>query len=760
MSEKIPYKNFSTFIKRSPLFPFNFINPLLSQREISEEQLMDVCRNPVIQEAIFLASPDLYYPMLDWLKGEAEDKDPKKLKRMRESLLRYITRMSARPTPFGLFAGFSVGNWANETRVELPPQAEYSRHTRMDMNYLCALALDLAKHPVIKQEIKYYPNSSAYMVGNQLRYVEYRYIKARRTHHIVAVDHSEYLQRVLDKAEEGAYFKELAELLVDDEITIEESTDFIDELIASQLLVHDLEPAITGPEFLDQILAVIENIGGIEDIKKRIIDTREAIAVIDRSKIGTTVDNYFKIIDDLKPLGTEFELKFMYQTDMMKPVQLCSLDQRLVDDVLAGAEALNRLTPAGGSNLLTEFRDAFRNRYETRELPLLHALDTECGLGYRQKGAQGDVSPLIDDLALPSTGPSSVDLKWTSVQSLLFKKYREALKEDKMEVEFTDKDFEPFEARWHDLPDTFSTMIQVISGKDPNDPDSKEKVFMSGFGGSGAGNLLGRFCHADQRTFDYVKEISAKEAELNPDVILAEIIHLPEARLGNILLRPVLRDYEIPYLGKAAVPREFQIKLTDLGVSVQGNRIVLRSRSLNKEIIPRLTSAHNYSLRALPIYHFLCDLQVQGLRGGARFTWGEISREYEFLPRVVYRNLVFAAATWNVSQDEIKTFKKIKDEAKLYDAVQEWRYRRKIPTYVELSDGDNKLLLNLESQSCLETLIAVTKNRPGFQLSEFLFDAERAVVKGDGGKDIFTNEFILSFYRTGKKDGQTKPEKA
>ena len=542
MNESIPYQNFSSLILRSPLFPFNFIESLISGRDTTEEQLREVCGNPVIREAIFLASPDLYTPMQEWLKGEL--KDPKKVERVRYSLTRYLIRMSTRPTPFGLFAGFSIGRWADETRIELPPQSKYSRHTRMDMNYLCALALDLAKHPVIKENIKFYTNSSIYPVGEQLRYVEYRYVKARRTHHIVAVDYSEYLQRVLEKAAKGAFLKELAGILVDDEITLEEANEFIEELIDSQLLVNDLEPAITGPEFLHQILAVLENIDGIEEIKKRLTRTLTSIEQIDSSKIGTTTPEYFHIVDNLKPLGTEFELKFMFQTDMVKPTQHCTLNQVLTDDILSGIEVMNRLSPATPVTNLTRFRDAFFERYESREIPLLQALDTECGIGYRQTASQGDISPLVDDIALPDTGSGNSELNWDRIQTFLFRKYREALVEKKIQVELTDEEPKPFESRWDDLPDTFSTMIQFVEAG--NEEQEKLKIFMTGFGGSGAGNLLGRFCHADPRTFDYVKEITAKEAELNPDVILAEIIHLPEARLGNILLRPVLRDHEIP----------------------------------------------------------------------------------------------------------------------------------------------------------------------------------------------------------------------
>jgi len=752
MKAKNPYLNFSSFVLRSPLFPFDFIEALVSGKTVSEEKLKEVCRKPVVDEALFLASPDLHAQLHEWLEGNLTDQ--KKVSRLHYSLMRYILRMCTRPTPFGLFAGFNVGEWGPETDIRLPSQEDYSRHTRLDMNYLCALAQDLAKHPDIKERIKYYPNTSAYLVGNQLRYVEYRYQNAKRTHHIVAVDYTDYLERVLTAAKRGAYLNDLAQLLVDEEITIEDAKEFIDELIQSQLLVNELEPAITGPEFLDQILAVLERLEGIDKIKEVIIHIKGLLKEVDNSKIGTTVSYYDRIAQGLEPLGTGYELKFLFQTDMVKPRYHCTLDWKVAADILMGLEVLNRLTLRPNTTNLTQFRDAFNERYETREMPLLQTLDTESGVGYRQIRDAGDIAPLVDDLAIPGTGDGSQDLKWNKLQSFLFRKYREAMEGKKYEMQLEDKELESFESRWDDLPDTLSCMVQIV--EDGNEKNPRPRIVLTGSGGSGAGNLLGRFCHADQATDTFVKEITQKEGEMNPNAVMAEIIHLPESRVGNVLLRPVLRDHEIPYLAKAAVPEEFHINPEDLMVSVRGNRVVLRSKKLNKEIIPRLTNAHNYSYNALPFYHFLADMQTQNLRGGIGFNWGSLSNEYPFLPRVTYKNLIFSPATWNIKTDDISDILKIEDGNQLLQAVRQWREKNNIPSLVLLTDNDNKLFINLENIMCIETLFSVTKNRSGFQLTEFLYDTGHSIVKGPEG--VFTNEFVFCFYNAGKLESAKSQE--
>jgi len=64
---------------------------------------------------------------------------------------------------------------------------------------------------------------------------------------------------------------------------------------------------------------------------------------------------------------------------------------------------------------------------------------------------------------------------------------------------------------------------------------------------------------------------------------------------------------------------------------------------------------------------------------------------------------------------------------------------------VLLSDSDNELYLNLKNLDCIKVLLDLVKNRPSFNLVEFLFDDKNALAKGPDGS--FTNEFVVSFYK-------------
>ncbi|WP_340200252.1 lantibiotic dehydratase family protein [Ascidiimonas sp. W6] len=745
-----PYESFDHFVLRTPLLPLNFFQSLTADDTVSQDQIKKVFNDSIVREAIFLASPSLYFEAVKW--AEDPEKNDEKLA---YSILKYISRMSSRCTPFGLFAGCALGSFIKDEEnncheLTLKAPKENKRHTRLDMNYLVALSQDLIKSENIRKQLLFYPNSSIYRTGDQLRYVEYKYINSKRHHHIVAVDHTDYLQVILDKSKNGAYLHELVETLVNDEITAEEASEFINELVLSQLLISELEPSVSGPEFLQQILKVLKKLKGTEDIIKFLEKADQKIATIDQ-KIGNKAEAYLELSEDLKKLQTTFELKFLFQTDMELSPQKAVLNTKVIDSIKKGISFLNQISIPSKETTLSKFKDAFYERYEEREVLLANALDIEIGVGYRQNQGSGDVNPLVDDIMIPprpnESGVSVQEIKWNSVQAVIQKKLIQAFRDDAYIIKLTSEDFKNFTQGWDDLPDTISTMIEIVN------ENGEEKLKFSGAGGSSAANLLGRFCHGDEALNAYTQKIVHTEAKINKDKLLAEIVHLPESRVGNILMRPAFRKYEIPYLAKSILKDENQLTLDDLMISVKQNRhIYLRSKKYDKEVIPHLTNAHNFSFNSLPIYHFLCDLQTQNIRSGIGFNAGPFEGDYEFVPRFEFENLILSDATWNIRKKSIEPLiKVIKEDLKLKELIKEFTSSRKIPQYVMLADGDNELLINFGNLTSVRMLLDTVKKRESFKITEFLFN-EESVVKNEN--DYYTNQIVLSFYNQNKLNSQ------
>ena len=263
-------------------------------------------------------------------------------------------------------------------------------------------------------------------------------------------------------------------------------------------------------------------------------------------------------------------------------------------------------------------------------------------------------------------------------------------------------------------------------------------------GGSSAANLFARFSNGQKELLHLTQNITLKEAQENPEKILAEIIHLPESRTGNILRRPHLRAYEIPCLGKSSLPKNKQIPLEDLEIKIEKNTVKLFSKKHAKEVLPRLTNAHNFRANPLPIYHFLCDLQMQNLSSFS-FTWNSFFNQYNNLPRVTYKNIILAKARWHVKKESIKEILELKDEKDLLNKkIVAWRTKNRIPKWIQLVDGDNTLTINLENISSVRMLLATIKNRSQFVLEEFLFAKETVV---NNKEDNFCNQVLLAFHK-------------
>jgi hypothetical protein len=395
----------------------------------------------------------------------------------------------------------------------------------------------------------------------------------------------------------------------------------------------------------------------------------------------------------------------------------------------------NKLTVASAGRNLVDFKTNFTKRFEESEVPLHLVLDAETGIGYGAK--KEDSNSILDDLQVGNIKPKRYQyVIWTDVDRMLHEKLRAATQQNNYVLSLIEEDFKDIPFNHSDLPDTLSSIMEVY--KD-------DLLFIKGAGGSSAVNLLGRFSHGAQELLDQVHHIIGIEEQINKDAILAEIVHLPEARTGNILQRPCFRNYEIPYLGKSSVTEEFQIPIEDLLISIKNKKIVLRSKRLNKEIIPRLGNAHNYSGSSLPIYQFLCELQNENKRSWIGFEWNEIHKNIRFLPRVTYKNMIFSKARWNI---ETATFKAILKEQDIMNAIGKWQSSLQLPDQVELVEGDNRLLIYLKNNASVNMLLHTIKSKSNFILEEFLFE-EKTVVNDQKGNS-YCNQFVVSFYNKEK----------
>lgn len=731
MTSPFKIKPFAEYVLRTPLMPLSFyLNTIENYSRENVKQLYD---NSLVREAISLASPHLIKELDKWVNRES-DLSNETTKKLEITFLKYVARMSSRCTPFGLFAGCSMGRIADETKIILEGSDQFKRFTQFDMQFWVALLQEIAAKKEVIPYLKYYPNDSVYKIGEFYRYVEYRYIKTEREHSISALRKSAVLTELLQKAKLGLTIKEMITLLADNESEESEAKEFILKLIDFQFLVSELDAGVTANNEWERILFILEKIPALDKEYKILEKIKKQLPSLDE-KLVPSEKIYQEIRENIKQIQVGFDEKYLFQTDLNSNTFVNTLSIKKSKKVLQALHFLNGIQTKEKNQDQENFKKAFIERYESRMMPLTTVLDTEIGIGYLQNQDMKDSHEILDFLEFKYKEVQDKNQLWTSYDFVLQKKIQECILKNKNIITLSESDFIDFNGDFKEAPVTFSVMIEVFG---------QDEIAIESSGNISAAKLLGRFCHGNSAIHNLTKKIIQKEEEYYSDKIMAEVVHIPESRTGNILRRPVLRKHEISYLSKSGVSLNNNIDLNDLFISVENDTILLYSKKYNKEVIPCLSNAHNFSKNSLPVYHFLCDLQSQDSKPIYSFSWGILKKHYNFFPRVMYRDIILSKAKWGIKKEEIIHFFEINHE-QCYNEFLIWRFSRNIPQYVNWIHGDNTLLFDFETQIGMNLFLKSFKNREEITLEEFLF-AKESVVQNQN-TDGFCNQFILSFYK-------------
>ena len=295
---KNPYHFNTQYCLRVPLFSINTITNIFESHKIGNEFLKSQWENPLLREAIFLASPHLHGELSKLYSGKIND--IRKTERLKQTLLKYIIRASTRCTPFGLFSGVSVGNFFKDTGVELTQISKFDRHTRLDKNYIVTLIEFLERNKAIRNQLLYYPNNTLYSIADQYRYIEYKIQNKERQYSLEGIEKSSYVEAIIEKSKKGKTISELTDVLIDDEISKEDAMAFINQLIDHQILVSELEPSVSGKESLDALLKTLKSLN--RNFYKK-------LNLLKANLIGTIVLIISRLINDFVSfLGTDFEV--------------------------------------------------------------------------------------------------------------------------------------------------------------------------------------------------------------------------------------------------------------------------------------------------------------------------------------------------------------------------------------------------------------------------------------------------------------------
>ena len=580
----------------------------------------------------------------------------------------------------------SLGNWAKQTQVEL--QGSLRRSTRLDTNYVTILVKHLLELPEVSRHIRFFPNDTIYTAGDKLRYIDYLDEKHKRTYRLSSVEYDSFLTKVLNQAVDGKSKEQLVQSLVVAHVDEVEAADFVEDLVRNNLLVSELEIRLSGQDYFSHVCHVLKKY----QISLPVLDeVHQVLKKLDHQSPLNNLNTYPLFFKQLQIwAGNELVDNFI-QVDAARDGQL-EIHERVAGEIQETIKLLSEILPIKKSKALEKFREAFFDRYEFMTVDLCMVMDPEIGLGYPlTNGPQLTESPLLSKISFRENAPPPETSLALDFQTFLIDRYVEALQRGG-NVVLSEDDLKPF-LKSSVIPSSLYAMVSISSSTAQAIDSGDFQIYFNGAYGPSAASLMARFCHLSDFLAAKIAE-SIKKEEHRSDVVFAEIIHAAQPRMGNISTRPVLREYEIPILAVSGVDKEHNIALSDLTLTLVNGRLMLRSRKLDCEVIPRLSSAHNYAHDTVSVYRFLCDLQFQGVHASMKWDWG-VLKSAPFLPQVSLGNVILSRALWQLSKTELLSIRTTNDLKSLVNTLRE---TRKIPQYVRIGEGDNKISIDLENE--------------------------------------------------------------
>ena len=694
-------------------------------------------RDLLVQAAIYLASPSLSERLTDWLRRPSDAA----FDALRAALFRYFMRMTSRATPFGLFASISLGR-VGSGAFEIGPRETLRRRTWLDLGYVYPLVAQAVASREARVALNYMPNSTLIKTDDGWRYVEETVEKDRRRRDLVRVRPSDILDGVLTSARRAPSFDALIEVIMGQALDIEraDAVEYLNQLIDSQLLVPTFAPTLTGPDPVQHLIRMSSEHPALAQFHRDLQQAARSLQEIDRQGVESLRPAYQTLTPQLLALLAGADEKHLFHVDLRREAPELGLP--LSPQVLRAVEALRRTTPPPWPAApLAEFRRRFIERYGDRDVQLMEALDEDTGIGFEIDPGSRRNEHLLADFrfgpAAEESKPASGERRTRRLIDLL----ERAWSQRQTQIRLTEADINELAVEnAAQLPDLFTVFGCLAS---PNAlGGSAGDCFVLHSVSSGAG-LFGRFCRSDPELAEHVRALLRSEEALQPDAIFAELVHLPDDRLGNVVCRPALRAKDLPCLGQSGLERADQITVADLTVTVEGERIVLRSRELGREVLPRLTCAHNVSAPNASVYRFLAALAKQDGVSGLAFGWGPFA-DVRFLPRVVFANVVLSPASWRIDKPTTAAWLGLSTEERQRE-IAAWRAREGIPRWVQVGQGDNLLSLDLDNPWCLDALADDLRRNHTDRVSELIPAPEDFWLRSPEGRHA--HEVMIPFVR-------------
>jgi thiopeptide-type bacteriocin biosynthesis protein len=666
---------------RAPLLPVERYLALELDDELAP-------RDPLVRTALAVGSRDLLAQL-----DRAPSHTSKEAERLRLKLVRYLIRMSTRPTPYGMFAGVGLAEVGDTTDLRIAPGPPRTR-TRPDMEWLLTLVARLEARREVRRELRVFANPAAMHHGGRVYLTERALLGATVAPAPVDVRATGAVRRALTLARAPVAWTRLSEeLLATPGATPDKVEALLDELFDQTFLLSELRPPLTHASPARHVAGCLDGVEAAAKERASLAAAVDAMNAWDELPMAERPDAYRSFGALATAAVPDFD-GTPAQVDTALALEGDSLNEAIAREAAKAAELLLRLSPqAGGRGPLDGYRHAFLARYGAdREVPLVELLDPDDGLGLPTgRGWNGD-----------GIDPAKLALRNQTLRRLAV----DALREGQISVQLDRATLDCLALSIptaENAPTSLDLAVFVLAESAAAiDAGEFELLIGPNLGAQEAGRNLGRFADLlGDRGARALTAVAATEASRHPHVA-AELVYLPRrGRSANVVIRPVVHRYEIALGTMPGVSPQDAIALSEVVVGVRDGRFYARWPRVEGDL--RVHAGHMLNQHQAPAAcRFLEDLAHDGRMQLSSLQWGPAA-ELPFLPRVQSGRIILTAAQWQIDRS-LRDSSLAPSEPDFASAVARWREAWMVPREVYLTVADNRLLLDLEAPEQVEQL--------------------------------------------------------
>jgi thiopeptide-type bacteriocin biosynthesis protein len=631
----------------------------------------------------------------------------------------YELRARSRATPRGAFAGVQVAQVA-EGRARFKVGANHRARSTPSAAWLSDVADQLLDIPEVLDAARLTANDLVVRRGD--RY-EHEWATGSGKPDRVTLRATPAVELILETCRTPARLTQVKRVIETrwPSVPAETVRATVKKLVRTGLLVTDVLPDDVAQDPLKHLLA---RVPASHEVIRPLIELGDLLAEADKYPPGTderlaALAEARAICDRLARHESPITVDVALDADIQVP-------RPLVTEAVDAASLLWSITPS--SEVLGTYHSRFVDRYGLgRRVPLMMVVDPVTGLGDPDDGERPDRAEA------PVRGRVLAGL------------VSAAAARHSTDVTLDDEAIAALRVAGERTPPTSGEFYARVLSESTGDLAAGRYLLAAYLGSTqDAGSTLGRF----SSLLDLPSPVVAPGAPLRAEVVV-------RPRLTALATVALPSGFAPLRICVSTVPGPGDLTLADLDLASDGHRLVLWSRSLDREISPALFSRIGPAY-VTPAVRVLQELANAGSHPWHTWTWGPLT-DAPFLPEVRWRRTILAPARWRLPHVLVAA---VTDKLSWESELAQWRTTAvpAVPRTVIAQDTDQRLPLDLGDQRDRELLRRyVRRGADAVTAPPGGPDAVQAVADGPDGRHVLELVVPLQGHRQRAVEATDRP---